>query len=116
RELTFSSSLTRAGVAGSASLRGSRKFRAYPRATSTTSPRRPSLSTSSRRTTFISVGHVGEQSHLAGALHGDGHLPLVPAARAGDAARADLAFLGDVAAEAVGVFSVHLVVLLLSED
>ena len=30
-----------------------RKFRAYPRATSTTSPRRPSFSTSSRRTTFI---------------------------------------------------------------
>src|SRR5438552_3802817 len=44
-----------AGVAASASPRGKRKLRAYPRATFTTSPRRPSLSTSWRRTTSISA-------------------------------------------------------------
>ena len=46
-------SLTRPSVATSARLRGSRKLRAYPRATLTTSPRRPSFSTSLSRITFI---------------------------------------------------------------
>src|SRR5262245_14480285 len=62
-----------------------------------------------------SVRDVRKQSHLPRALHGDGHLPLVAAARAGDAARADLALLGDVAAELVEVLPVHLVDLLLAE-
>src|SRR5688572_21826281 len=115
RAFTFSSSATRDGVAGSASLRGRRKFLAYPRATSMTSPRRPSFSTSSRRTTFISVGYVWEQRHLAGPLHRDRDLPLVAAARAGDPARADLPLLGDVAAELVEVLPVHLLDLLLAE-
>src|SRR5262245_5755218 len=62
-----------------------------------------------------SVRDVRKQSHLPRALHGDGDLPLVAAARAGDAARADLALLGDVAAELVEVLPVHLVDLLLAE-
>src|SRR6185503_2910826 len=115
RALTFSSSATREGVAGSASLRGRRKFRAYPRATSTTSPRSPSFSTSSRRTTFISVRHVRQQSHLTRALHRDRDLALVAPARSADAARADLALLGHVPAELVEVLPVHLVDLLLAE-
>src|SRR3954451_902822 len=115
RALTFSSSATREGVAGSASRRGSRKFRAYPRATSTTSPRRPSFSTSSRSTTFISVGNVRQQRHLSRALDRDRDLPLVAPARPADPARADLALLGHVPAELVEVLPVPLVDLLLAE-
>ena len=40
---------------------------------------------------------VGQERDLAGPLDRDGDLPLVAAARAGDAAVADLALLGDVA-------------------
>src|SRR4051794_22488074 len=114
RALTFSSSATREGVAGSASRRGSRKFRAYPRATSTTSPRRPSFSTSSRSTTFISVGNVRQQRHLSRALDRHGDLPLVAPARPADPARADLALLGHVPAEPVEGLPVHLGGLLLA--
>src|SRR3954469_13587676 len=41
------------------------------------------------------LGGVGQQGQLAGALDGRGDLVLVPAAGAGDPARADLAALGD---------------------
>src|ERR671930_841131 len=112
------SSATRAAVAGSASRRGKRKFRAYPRATSTTSPRRPTFSTSLSRITSTAsprVRDVREERHLAGALHGDGDLPLVAAARAGDAARADLPLLRDVAPELVVVLVVDLLDLVLAE-
>jgi hypothetical protein len=62
RAFTFSQLRDRAGVAGSASFRGSRKFRAYPRATSTTSPRRPTLSTSCGESTSIQFGDVGQSA------------------------------------------------------
>src|SRR2546421_179959 len=81
------SSPTRAGVAASASRRGRRKLRAYPRATSTTSPRRPTLSTSLSRITSTPAsprgGDVREKRHLARALDCDRYLPLVAAAGAG---------------------------------
>ena len=44
-----------AGVARTASFRGSRKFRAYPLATSRVSPRCPSAGTSVIRMTFMAV-------------------------------------------------------------
>src|SRR5256714_3410187 len=114
------SSATRAGVAASASRRGRRKLRAYPRATSTTSPRRPTLSTSLSRITSTPasprVGDVREERHLARALDGDRDLPLVAAAGAGDAARADLPLLRDVAAELVVVLVVDLFDLVLAEE
>src|SRR5919108_551369 len=71
--------------------------------------------TEPKRTTFISIGDVRQQRHLAGPLDGDGDLALMPAAGAGDPARADLALLGDVAPELVVVLVVDLVDLLLAE-
>jgi len=87
-----------------ASCRGRRKLRAYPRATLTTSPLRPSLSTSSRRMTSI-ICDVGKEGHTHAPLHRDSHLVLVPAAGAGDPPGADLALLRDVAAKLVDVLS-----------
>ena len=58
---------------------------------------------------------VGEQRHLARPLDRDRDLPLVAAARAGDAPRADLALLGDVAPELVDVLVVDLLDLLAAE-
>ena len=52
---------------------------------------------------------VGEERHLARPLDRHRDLPLVTAARAGDAAGADLALLGDVAPELVDVLVVDLV-------
>src|SRR3954469_25678168 len=46
-----------------------------------------------------SVGHVGQQAELAGALDCDRELLLVPTAGASDACRADLALLAHRAAQ-----------------
>src|SRR4051794_17915266 len=71
---------------------------------------------SSRRMTSIALtGCVGEERHLARALHRDGDLALVAPARAGDAAVADLALLRDVAPELVDVLVVDLLDLVLAE-
>src|ERR1043166_7577415 len=51
---------------------------------------------------------VRQQRHLARALHRGRDLHLVPSACAGDAAAADLALLGDVAAQLVDVLVVDL--------
>src|SRR5690606_1819167 len=48
-------------------------------------------------------GGVGQQGHLAGVLHRGGHVTLVLAAVAGDAAGADLAPVGDELAQQRGV-------------
>src|SRR5438874_9162926 len=94
-----------------------------PRATLTTSPRRPTWSTSVRRITSIrqtvsgspSAGHVRKQSHLARPLDRDGDLLLVTPAGSGDPARADLPLLRDVPAQLVVVLVVDLLDLLLAE-
>src|SRR5690242_17020019 len=59
---------------------------------------------------------VRQQRHLARSLDGGRDLHLVPAAGAGDAAAADLALLGDVAAQLVDVLVVDLRDLLLAEE
>ena len=64
---------------------------------------------------MLAASDVRQQRHLAGALDRDRDLPLVAAARAGDAAGADLALLGDVAPELVDVLVVDLVDLLLQK-
>src|SRR6266508_2468579 len=92
----------------------------YPRATETTSPRKPTLSTSWSRITSMAamtilVGDVREKRHLARALHGDGDLILMAPTRARDPARADLAPLRDVAAKLVVVLVVDLFDLLFAE-
>src|SRR5215212_5040560 len=60
-------------------------------------------------------GDVGQQRHLARPLDRPRHLVLVAAAGTGDAARADLALLGDVPAEDVDVLVVDVVDLRLAE-
>src|SRR6202008_3286100 len=62
------------------------------------------------------LGDVRQQCHLTRPLDRLGDLHLVPAARAGDAAAADLAFLGDVAPELVDVLVVDLRDLVLAEE
>src|SRR5215470_4162002 len=65
----------------------------------------PRLATLVRRITSISVlpdsvlVGIRQQRQEARALHGDSELPLVEGLRAGDAARHDLARLGDIALE-----------------
>src|SRR4051794_23571188 len=54
------------------------------------------------------VGRIGEQRELAGALDRAGDLALVATAGAGDAARADLAALGDEPAQRADVLVVDL--------
>src|SRR5689334_1483786 len=61
------------------------------------------------------VPDVGQQGHLAGALDRGGDLVLVPAARARDPPRADLAAVGDVLAERADVLVVDLVDLVAAE-
>src|SRR4029453_963515 len=89
------------------------------RATSTTSPRSPTFSTSVRRMTCMarapSGGGVRQQRHLARALYGDGDLPLVAPAGAGDPAGADFPLLGDEPPELVRVLVVDLVDLVAAE-
>src|ERR1700761_9207694 len=87
-------------VARSAFWRGSRKLRAKPSLTVTTSPMTPRCSTRSRRTTFIDrsplLHDVGQQRQEAGALDGAGQLTLLRRGNRGDARRDDLAALGDI--------------------
>src|SRR5437588_302676 len=61
------------------------------------------------------VRDVGQQRHLTCTLDRDRDLALVPPARAGDAPRADLALLRDVAPQLVRVLVVDLGDLLLAE-
>src|SRR5438309_10398910 len=64
----------------------------------TMSPGSPSLSTGSRRTTFMramrSPHRVREKTHLARVLHGQGDVPLVTLAGAGYPSRPDLSTVG----------------------
>src|SRR5437868_5880441 len=77
-------------------------------------------STAAERASALAIvralGDVREQRHLTRPLHGGRHLHLVPAARARDAAAADLALLGDVAAQLGDVLVVDLRDLLLAEE
>src|ERR1700722_10826900 len=89
-------------VAATPSLRGSRKLRAYPAATFTTSPRAPRFSTSSLRMISIAMSDVSlnrcckrQQGDVAGFQNGVGKAALVRRADAGNAARNDFAALGD---------------------
>src|ERR1043166_2503896 len=67
-------------------------------------------------TSIALTGDVRQQGHLTRALHRHRDLALVPAARARDAAVADLPLLGDVAAQLVDVLVVDLVDLVLAEE
>src|SRR6267142_1594447 len=105
-------------LALSASFLGIRKLRAKPSETSRTSPRRPTLATSSSRMTFMAglLGRrVRQQRHRAGALDGVGELALVARAAARDPARDDLAALGHQAAQAAHVLVVDEVDLVSAE-
>src|SRR6266545_3635574 len=64
---------------------------------------------------LAAVRDVRQERHLTRALDRDRDLPLMPPARAGDAARPDLSLLRDVAAQLVGVLVVDLLDLLLAE-
>src|SRR3954454_20341497 len=69
-----------------------------------------------RRITCIALPRdVREERHLAGALDRARDLVLVPAARSGDAARADLALLRDVPAQRARVLVVDVLDLRLAE-
>src|SRR5207244_13040814 len=93
------------------------KLRPSPSEPSRTSPRRPTLATSSSRMIFIVLlgGYVRQQGHRARALDGVGELALVARAAAGDPARDDLAALGDQAAQAAHVLVVDEVDLVSAE-
>src|SRR4051812_10381506 len=99
-------------VARRALERGSRKLRANPSFTLTTSPREPRRSTRSSRTTFMGpsplLHDVGEQRQEAGALDGLGQLALLLAGHGGDPRGDDLAALGDVALQQLDVLVVDL--------
>src|SRR5262249_29826793 len=75
--------------------------RAYPSATSRTSPRRPRLETSSSRMIFmraprpLSLGRLGQQGDSPGPADGAGQLPLMPAPLPGVRPRRDLPPLRD---------------------
>src|SRR3954454_22932899 len=66
-------------------------------------------------TSIALPGDVGQERHLARPLDRPRHLVLVATARARDAARADLALLGDVPAKDVDVLVVDVVDLRLAE-
>src|SRR5215471_300256 len=96
-----------------------RKLRAYPSETSRTSPRRPSLFTSSRRMTFTIAllvrRDVRQQRHRARALDGVGDLPLVAGTTPRDAPGNDLAALGHQALESSHVLVIDEIDLLRTE-
>src|SRR5262249_2953016 len=82
-----------------------------PSETSRTSPRRPTLTTSSRRMTFIRAPfsirrNVGEQGDGPRPLDGVGQLPLVPRTTARDPPGDDLAAFGDEVAEPADILIV----------
>src|SRR6201995_5963073 len=87
-------------VARRAFFLGSRKLRAKPSLTRTSSPIWPSFSTRSSRITCMaapSLHDIGQERHEAGALDGIGQDALLLVAHRGDAGRHDLAALGDEA-------------------
>src|ERR1700728_2789242 len=122
----FSSRCRLPADAGMASLRGNRKLRAYPSATSTTWPRVPSFSTSScrmicmvpcpsisiKRFAYVSfarelqLGRERQQRDILRPLDGDGEPALVTRAGARHAARQYLAALLNELAEYLGLFVV----------
>src|SRR5262245_33594189 len=105
-------------VALRASFLGSRRLRAKPSETSFTSPRRPTLLTSSSRITFMATsvrGHVRQERHRAGPLDGVRQLALMPGAAARDPTRNDLAALRDQAAQAPDVLVIDEVDLVRTE-
>src|SRR4029079_4515118 len=85
-------------VARNAFFCGSRKLRAKPSFTFTSSPIWPSFSTRSSRITCMarsgSVQHVGQQRHETRALDGIGENALLLVGHRRDTARHDLAALG----------------------
>src|SRR5215469_16583412 len=100
-------------VARSAFFCGSRKLRAKPGFTFTTSPIWPSLGTRSSRMTFIGMArslgdYVGQERQEAGALDRLGELALLLGRDRGDAAWHDLAALGNEALEEPHVLVVDL--------
>src|SRR3954447_18949359 len=100
--------------------RGTRKFRAYPSATVTTSPGTPSLSTSFCRMIFIAGSAplpraVRQERHLPRVLDRRRHVALVLRAVARHPARPDLAPLRDELPEQVGVLVVDVRDLVLAE-
>src|SRR5471032_2246416 len=98
-------------VARSAFFLGSRKLRAKPSFTFTSSPIWPSFSTRSSRITCMVVlllHDIGQQRHEAGALDGVGQNALLLVADRGDAGRNDLAALGNVALQELDVLVVDL--------
>src|SRR5476649_2889199 len=98
-------------VARSAFFLGSRKLRAKPSLTRTSSPIWPSFSTRSSRITCMVVlllHDIGQQRHEAGALDGVGQNALLLVADRGDARRHDLAALGNEALQELDVLVVDL--------
>src|ERR1700761_1345271 len=98
-------------VARSAFFLGSRKLRAKPSLTRTSSPIWPSFSTrSSKMTCMVAplLHDVGQQRHEAGALDGVGQNALLLVADGGDAGRHDLAALGNEALQELDVLVVDL--------
>ena len=57
----------------------------------------------------MSVGEIGQKSHMTGALDGDGQLSLMSGAGAGNASRQDLRSLRGVVQQSLGVLVVDLV-------
>src|SRR5215467_7938792 len=98
-------------VARRAFFLGRRKLRAKPAFTFTSSPIWPSFSTRSSRITCIVVlllHDVGQERHETRALDGDGELALLSGGHGGDAARNDLAALGDEAHQELRILVVDL--------
>src|SRR5437762_10284576 len=100
-------------VARSAFFCGSRKLRAKPGFTFTTSPIWPSLGTRSSRMTFIGMAsssgdQVGQEPQEAGALDRLGELALLLGRHRRYAARHDLAALGNEALQQAHVLVVDL--------
>src|SRR3569833_127923 len=98
-------------VARSAFFLGSRKLRAKPSRTFTSSPIWPSISTRSSRITCMvlsSLHDVRQQRHEAGALDGVRQDALLLVADRGDAGGHDLAALGDEALQQLHVLVVDL--------
>src|ERR1700743_732023 len=87
-------------VARRAFFLGSRKLRAKPSLTRTSSPIWPSFSTRSSRMTWMAaplLHDIGKQRHEAGALDRVRQLTLILVGNGGDAAGHDLAALGNIA-------------------
>src|SRR5580704_7678418 len=110
-ERRLSNTFMLALVARRAFSRGSRKLRANPSFTVTTSPRAPRRSTRSSRMTFMApllLHDVGEQGEEARTLDRLGQFALLQRRNRGDAAGHDLAALGDVALQQLHILVVDL--------